>query len=223
MNTVIKGSSSTFFVKDCALAAIATGFKVQTLTDFRSILSTVEPGCIYFHFWGGRLRSTLEHQFFHNDFSHWAHYGLHDDILAERLEQVDPTEFRDIEQLREELLEIVDRRLDEREIIPFSRRENQFHFVHSKIIVFNTQIKFEQPRDLVIILPQMSRSSIFYHFIDAIRRTPEAIDDFSHWLKGFDHQFTELISRLNDIDPYFLTLADLQKRLNSIITEYFVK
>ncbi len=51
---------------------------------------------------------------FNNDFAIWSHYALHDDALAERLAIIDPDNFSTLEHLRQEMVEIVEERLDSR-------------------------------------------------------------------------------------------------------------
>ncbi len=210
-----------FYVRDCALAAIATGEKAQNLHEFRDKLLSAHHGCIYYHFWGGRLRTSFEYREYHNDFSFWSHHCLHDDILAERLELLDPTDFVTTENLQNELVEIVDARLDELDVIPWSKPGEQFHFVRSKIIVFQTRYSLSRPEELVTIIPKLTNSSLFYHFIDSARRLPERNDDFSAWLQGFEGEYQELITRLHRIDPYLIRLGSLKEKLTTIFTEYF--
>lgn len=214
---------SSFYVKDCVLASIATGIKAQTISEFRDKIAIIPPGCIFFHFWGQRLLSSFENWEFHNDFSFWAHHCLHDDILAERLEILDPTAHANIENLRSEIIEVLDDRLDELEYIPWTKHDQRFHFIQSKIIVFNTQHKVEKPSELIKIIPLMSPSSIFYHFIDARRRTEENQDDFSAWISIFGDKYQGLIFQLKKIDPFFISLKEIQNKLKDTITKYFLK
>ena len=96
-----------------------------------------------------------------------------------------PTAFADLESLRQELLEVIEQRLDEIETLPWAEPDMQFHFVRSQIIVFDTREKIEEPEQLVEAVPKMSVGSIFYHFIDARRRSPEMMDDFRSWLRSY--------------------------------------
>jgi hypothetical protein len=216
-------SPSPFFVKDCLLSTISTGEHAGTLIEFRDKLMTIHEGCIYHHFWGGHLRPMFVDPEYHNDFAAWAHHTLHDDILAERLGIIDPTEFDDLEQLRQAVLEVVEERLDEREVFYWSKKREHFHFVQSKIIIFSTPLQIATPLDLIKIVPIMSTHSIFYHFIDAKRRSPEGWDDFSIWLKSFGDEYTDLIHQLQSVDPYFFSLVELRKELIRIIKNYFIK
>lgn len=210
-----------FYINDCSLAAIATGYKARTLTEFRDRLEIIHPGCIYFHFWIARLRPAFEYEEHHNDFSYWMHEALHDDILAERIELLDPSAYG-IETLRSMMIDIIDTRLDECEFLPIAPKTQLFHFIRSKIIVFKTQLKAYEPKDFVKIFPMLSRSSIFFHFIEARRRTEGALDDFSVWLKGFGKEYEELIKRYHEIDPYFISLRDLQQKIISTTNQYFI-
>jgi hypothetical protein len=214
---------SPFYVKDCALAAIATGMKVRSLIELRDKLQVIPPSSIYFHFWGGRLRTSFEHYEYHNDFSSWVHYHLHDDVLAERLELLNPHEFADIEELRAELIELIDDRLDEREVIPWVKSDEQFHFIDSKIVIFQTRHQINVPEELIQVLPLLTRSSLFYHVIDAARRTANHMDDFCEWLGGHQERYRELIDALHRIDPYPISLGHLQKKMLEVAKEYFLR
>lgn len=212
-----------FYVKDCALASIATGLNARSLIELKDKLSTIHPSSIYYHFWGGRLRTSFEYREYHNDFSSWVHYSMHDEILAERLELLNPHEFENIEELRSTLIEIIDDRLDEREILPWVITENKFHFVQYKIVIFQTRHQINTPSDLVHVIPLMTRSSLFYHMIDAARRTPNHTDDFSQWLSLYQDEYQDLINAIKRVDPYLLSLTDLQSKLLDITMAYFLK
>jgi hypothetical protein len=210
-----------FAVKDCALIAIATGYKAQNLRELRDRLQTIEAGSIYYHFWGGRLRPGFDDPEYNNDFASWARHALHDGKMAERLGAIDPREFETLEELRQELIEVIEERLDETEMVPWAHREEQFNFLTSQIVVFSTHRELNEPRELVKAIPHMSVGSIFYHFIDAMRRTPDKVDDFREWLSGFGDTYTPLCAKIANLDPYFLTLTQLRTELEKIFTSYF--
>jgi len=211
-----------FLIRDCALIALATGTKAQNLKELRDQLLTVHPGCIYFHFWGAMLEPRFEEREYNNDFAAWARHNLHDATLAERLGVIDPTEHQDIEVLRQELIDVIEERLDENELIPWSRWDEQFEFIRSQIIVFDTQERITSPDEILDHVPRMSTSSVFYHFIDARRRTDNGVDDFRVWLAGFDSRYAELAAALADVDPYFITLAELRDELVRVLRQHLV-
>lgn len=214
-------SIQPFLVKDCALAAIATGERAVRLDEFRDKLARIHIGCVYHHFWGSRLHNRFAHPDYHNDFSFWAHHGLHDDILAERLNILDPNGYKNLEDLRLDLLEVVDTRLEEQDFVPVSSKDNQFYFIRSNTIVFGTPYKINHPSELSEVLAHLPTTSIFLHFIEARRRTPTSTDDFSTWLLGFNGQYAKLINELKEIDPYFHALPEIKRILIETFNKYF--
>ena len=210
-----------FAVKDCSLVALATGVKAQNLRELRDGVNNVPLSCLYYHFWGGSLRPSFDDPQFHNDFAIWSHYALHDDTLAERLAIVDPTQYDTLDGLRQDVLEIIEERLEEIERPAWVRSDQQFHFIRSQIVVFDTRSLIEQPEDLRAVAPNMSVGSVFYHFIDARRRDPFILDDFRSWLGGFGDTYSELCRRLASVDPYFQSLRELRVQLSEIFDSYF--
>jgi len=212
--------AEAFTLKDCALIAIATGQQAQTLRELRDRLETTQLSCIYYHFWGGLLRPRFDDPEFQNDFAIWARHSIHDKPLAERLALIDPTHFHDLENLRRELIDIIEERLDESELLPWAKASQRFYFVRSQIVVFDTDRRVHEPGELKALIPHLSAGSVFYHFIDARRRTPFGNDDFSEWLLGFKEKYRALVDRIAIIDPYFTTLVDLRQELAGVFEEY---
>lgn len=214
-------SQRPFEVKDCALAALATGKSAQNLKELRDILIDIDSSSIYYHFWGGLLRPRFDDPEYHNDFASWARHALHDGVLAEKISAIDPVDYSDLEELRKDLIDTVEERLDEIEYIPWCESDQQFHFITSHIVVFNTNKIIDEPEGLIEAIPSMTRSSIFYHFIDARRRTPYSMDDFRAWLYGFGKRYIDLCEILSTVDPFFPTLSELRDELASIVKKYF--
>lgn len=214
-------SKEPFAVKDCALVAIATGSRAQNLRELRENLVHIHPGSIYYHFWGGLLRPHFDNPEYNNDFAVWARYGLNDLQLAERLSVIDPKDYSDLEDLRQELIDTIEERLDESEWVAWSKRDNQFYFMRSQIVVFDTRKRIEDPRELVDAVPRMSGSSVFYHFIDARRRSPDGVDDFRAWLGGFGDTYGLVCVDLAAVDPYFITLVELRDKLTAVFQRHF--
>jgi len=208
-------------LRDCTLIAIATGRKAQNLKELLDVLKEIPQESIYYHFWGGLLRPRFDDPEFNNDFAAWVRDELHELRLAERLGIIDPTDYPDMEALRWELVEIIEDRLDENEPVTWTTAEDQYHFVRSKIVVFDTHHRIEKPEMLPRVIELMSPSSVFYHFIDARHRTPDRIDDFSTWLSGYGDDYEDLRKRLAAIDPYFSSLTELKERLQQLFFGYF--
>jgi hypothetical protein len=210
-----------FQIKDCALVAIATGQRAQNLKELRDVLRTIHPGAIYYHFWGRLLRPRFDDPEYNNDFAVWVKYELNDDKLAERLAVIDPTSFPTLEDLRRELVDVIEERLDELDWINWARHDRQLSLVRSQIVVFDTKQRIEYAEQLADVVPRLSVSSIFYHVIDARRRSLGRVDDFRAWLAGFNGQYEDLCSTLAGMDPYFVTLHGLRLRLANLFASHF--
>jgi hypothetical protein len=210
-----------FFLKDCSLAVISTGESAASLIELRDVLQRVPISSIYYHFWGERLRTTIVQPEFQNGFAKWAHMTLRDRILAEKLGILDPTAFGSLEDLRYAVLEVIEERLDEIDFFTWSKKESKFFFLRSVIIIFDAQKTVKHPSELKSVMPLLPLSAIFYHFIDARKRTPEGSDDFTLWLKDFGKEFESLIAKMKAVDPYFYSLSDLRKKITAILAEHF--
>lgn len=199
------------------------GVQASSLLELRDKLATVDEGCIYHHFWGGRMNPQFVHPQNHNDFASWVFHHLHDLVLAEKLSIIDPTEFDHLEDLRQELLETIDRRIDDYDAVFWTKKAERFHFINSTIVVFKSSMRIERPEDLAQALSRFPLSSIFYHFIDARSRTQEKTNDFSIWLNMFGDRYQTLSEEIQEIDPYFLSLPQLREELIQVTLHDFKK
>ena len=208
-------------VKDCALVAIATGRRARNLTELRDGIREADVASIYYHFWGGLLRPTFDDPLYYNGFAIWADHALHNKALAERLSVVDPQDHPDTNDLRTHLLDILDSELASGSVLATAPDDNLFDFIRSQIVVFTTSRSLTDPHELPGAVEEMTRTSIFYHFIDARRRTPDAVDDFTTWLNDIDRErYRDLTARLAGIDPFFVTLAETRAELGRTFREY---
>ena len=213
--------NQAFNIMDCALIAIATGEKAQNLRELRDQLKNIHPGCLYYHFWGGLLHPHFDDPEFQNDFAVWASRNLHDSKTSEQLSIIDPKVFKDIEDLRKEVIEIIEERLYASDHVPWVKTGQEFHFIRSQIVIFDTCVSQKDPEDFLKIIPNMSLGSIYYHFIDSRRRTSGNKNDFSVWLAGFGDKYRGLIEGLDNIDPSFTTLYELRQEINTVFHNYF--
>ncbi len=212
---------ANFNIMDCALIAIATGEKAQNLRELRDYLKNTHRGCLYYHFWGAHLHSHFDDPEFQNDFAIWASRKLNDLKIAEQLSLIDPNIYKDMEDLRTEVIEIIEQLLYELEYIPWAKRGQEFHFIRSQIVIFDTGVSVNDPRDLLKRIPEMSIGSVFYHFIDSRRRLPDNRNDFSVWLDRFRNKYSGLTKELDMIDPYFTTLNELRQDISKVFNNYF--
>jgi len=210
-----------FYLKDCTLLAMATGKRAQNLRELRELLRDIDANSIYYHFWGGLLRPRFDDPEYHNDFAIWTANSLHNKLLAERLAVIDPMTFQTLDDLREELIDVIEETLNETEYPTWSKRDDQFEFIRFQLVIFNTKTIVQEPKDLLKVLQNMSVGSTFFHFIDGRRRNADSQDDFQNWLSNFGEKYDDLRARISDIDPYFSSLTQLRRRLVEVFRAYF--
>ncbi|MBI5439925.1 MAG: hypothetical protein HY900_01805, partial [Deltaproteobacteria bacterium] len=121
-----------FSVKDCAHTALATGIRAEDLKELRDGVSRAPLGSLYQHFCGRLLQPRFDEPEYSNDFASWAYHGLHDKVLAERLAVIDPADFEGLEPLRQEVLEVLEERLDEGPSASWPNADQPFFFVQSQ-------------------------------------------------------------------------------------------
>ncbi|MFZ7111019.1 MAG: DUF5752 family protein [Desulfatiglandales bacterium] len=149
-----------FIVRDCALIAIATGMRAQNLRELRDRLRDIDLNCICYHFLGGLLRPRFfDDPEYHNDFAIWVAHSLHNKILAERLAVIDPATFDSMASLRDELNEVIEESLDQSEFPKWAERDDQFEFIRSQIVVFDTQMRIEMPQSLLRSCEKQNRNT----------------------------------------------------------------
>lgn len=200
-----------FKVQDCAIITRMGGVSsAVNLRELRERVAVCPAESLYYHFCETLVRPSFDDPEFRNDFAVWASRHLRDRVLAERLGIINPYTFEDIESLREKVIDIMDERLAEAPYIPWVPKGEDFRFMRGVTIVFDTHVELKTPKDLVNHFPAMSLSAIYYHFVEARRRTPGNTDDFTTWLVDLEEKPEELIRALAHVDFYFLNLSELK-------------
>lgn len=203
-----------FEVKDCALLMRMSGLPpAMNLRELRDRIATCDGNVMYHHFCETTLRPTFDDPDYRNDFAVWSKQYLGDRVLAERLGILDPYSFPGMEELRAVVLEIIDDRLGELTMIPWVRLGDEFLFKQSTTVVFDTGERIQDPKDLHDAIRRMTNGSVYYHFLEALRRPPVGKDDFSAWLMDAGEEFEPYLRILGAIDIQFHSLAHLREDL----------
>jgi len=208
-----------FKVMDCALTIISLGRSAQTLRELRDHISVVPTQCLSHHFYDSLLRPSFDDREYRNDFALWARRQLGDRRLAERLAVIEPIDFADLEDLRAHLLDVVEDRLAEVVDAPPGAPGREFHFLRSQYVIIDTGLRAATPSDLAAHIPRATPGSIFFHFVDARRRTPERTDDYSLWLKDWGEAYDEVRRRLAAVDFHLWSLTETRERIARCFTD----
>lgn len=202
-----------FQVQDCAVITRMAGVtSAVNLRELRERVSGCSIASLYHHFCETVIRSSFDYPVFRNDFAVWAFRSLRDTVLAERLGIINPYAFSDFEKLREQIIEIIEDRLHEVSFVPWAPRGEEFYFMMGSTVIFQTDLVIHTPQELMDGLSQMTLGSVYFHFVEARRRTPGRTDDFSEWLSPFE-EYRGLIDAFQSLDFYFFTLKELKALL----------
>ncbi len=219
-NNKHKNNKQPFKVKDCAIITRMGGvYSAVNLRELRERIAVCPLGCLYHHFCETLIRASFDDPEFRNDLAVWAARNLRDRILAERLGILNPYDYANLEELRAKTLEIIDERLSEVHHIPWVPLGEDFRFMQAATVIFDTGVELYSAKDLIKRLPGMSYGSIYYHFVEARRRTKLNIDDFSAWLMGLEKKPEALIQAFARLDFYFLNLRELKEALVEVVRE----
>jgi len=149
-----KKAKTPFRFFECIALFMPTGKKAANLREFVELVKVVSPQVIFHHLHQFFLKGVYQPWDYPNDFAHWAAFGLEDLVLAEKLSNLDPYNFSDIEKLREAVVDIIEEHMWESPIIPWSRPGQEFFFNESYTIVVPTGIEAETLREIKRTVPE---------------------------------------------------------------------
>lgn len=184
----------------------------RTAWDERELLAGIEDvpaGSIAYHTRSYFLRSRYLAAPYPNDFATWAAIQIRDRVLGERLTVVDPFDFADVEQLRAELVTIIDSHLTTVQTVPRADYGEPFHFMRSVLIEVPTGIAVTTLRAFRDGLERVDTSAIYFHFYESHPR-PET--DPLAWLQtelGRD----DVVAQVRRLNPYVTSLAGMRAQL----------
>ena len=180
--------------------------------DERELLAGIEDvpaGSISYHTRSYFLRSRYLAAPYPNDFATWAAIQVRDRVLGERLAVVDLFDFADIEQLRAELVSIIDHHLTTLQTVPRVDYGEPFHFMRSTLIEVPTGIVARNLREFRDALERVDTSAIYFHFYEAGRRSTA---DPLAWLET-EVGLADVAARLRRLNPYVTSLAGMRAQL----------
>jgi hypothetical protein len=205
-----------FYFNTSAHLLRITTQKANTLAELLDALRLCADDTIFQH----TFRTLQEHHFiregFSNDFAHWALADCNQPGLAEQLASVDVREFTSLSELRERLIQILERHLELNPSDGPQMADETFYFCASDIVVMPTNFVAETMQQFAQGLREVSVHSIHHHFIEARLRLKLMSNDFSQWLHE-DAGLTDTARALNRIDIYTATLEGVRSQMVRIV------
>ena len=188
--------------------------------DEQELLEAIEEApldSIYYHLMSAFLRHKYIVGPYPNDFATWAAVEVRDRALGERLGVVDPYEFDSLEDLRGEIVTIIDDHLSELRHSPQVLYGEPFYFMRSKIIDIPGPLEARTLKDFMECLREIDVGVIFFHFFEA-RRRGRRQPDFATWFEeGLGRP--DLAQKVLEINPYMSSLEGIREKVLEICAE----
>ena len=172
-------------------------------------LEQVPLDSVYYHTHSVFLRHPQMTEAFPNDFANWVATQVRDQVLAERLAVVDPFQFPNLEELREELISIIDHHLSTLHPVPRVVFGDPFFFVQSHVIEVPTGLEARTLEEFRRCLAEVDASAVYYHALDARVRRGLRGGDFAHWI-GEELGRPSLTAEIGRINPYLGGLGQIR-------------
>lgn len=195
-----------------------TGLKARNLSELVSILKDVPDSVVYYH----THHFVEEYQYLTpqpaNDFALWVGDALGDEILSEKLSNIDTFEFSTIGELRERIIAVINEELSTKgngRTVPEGR---EFHFIKSVSVILPTPYIAHDLREFVEVLRKVSIDSLYFHIFESRLRLHKGVNDFSIWLQDCLNE-RELSDKIAVLDPYNYTLEGLRSVIIQLIEE----
>lgn len=193
----------------------------RTALDERELMERIEEvpsGALFYHTHGYFLRHRPLTTAYGNDFARWVALEVRDQALAERLALIDPFEFPNIEDLREELVTIIHDHIIRLSTVPRVEFGEAFHFLQSLVVEVPLGLTARTLAEFRAGLASAEASAIYFHMVQARARLGRRSGDFAEWLGGA-LGMTELAERVGRIDTYMTSLERARARVLSLVDE----
>jgi hypothetical protein len=186
--------------------------------DEHRLLELIEEApadSIYYHTHSYYLRHAYTQQLYSNDFAAWIVLYAQDRVLGERLGVLDPFEFSDIEQLRDEIVRIMADHLNHSTtVVPRCIVSEPFEFLRSHIIEIPLGLEARSLREFYDALADVEVGAVYNHVCEARMREKPLSADFAYWLSSEEGLgLQELASKVEQVGRLGLSLEGMRNKI----------
>ncbi len=197
-----------------------TGINAVTLPALLHHIKTVPESIIFNH----THRCLEQHERlvpdYPNDFSYWVGEVLGEDYLGERLASIDIMSALSIDDVRNELVFIIDDTLQKIPAlaIKMAPQGEAFYFMKTKSVVFKLPYSVSNCDEFISCLKQIPLTSLYYHIFESRLRLQKPVNDVSLWLSDCCNQ-PELAASIAKLNPYDYSLEALREKVIALVKE----
>ena len=179
------------------------------------LIEEVPADSIYYHTHSYFLRHAYTQQLYSNDFAAWIVLYAQDRVLGERLGVLDPFDFSDIEQLRDEIVRIMADHLNHSTtVVPRCIVSEPFEFLRSHIIEIPLGMEARSLREFYDALADVEVGAVYNHVCEARMRKKPLSADFADWLSSEEGLgLQELASKVERVGRLGLSLEGMRNKI----------
>ncbi len=192
------------------------GRRARDERELMEQLEQIPAASVYYHTHSIFLRHPRIAGAYPNDFANWVATQVRDQVLSERLAVVDPYMFGSVEELREELVSIVDNHISALNPVPRIVFGDPLFFVQSHLLEVPTGLEATTLPDFRRCLAEVDLSAVYLHTLHARVRGEVAGGDFAHWI-GRELGLDSLATAIGRINPYLGGLAEIRRETLRLI------
>ena len=200
----------------CVELRQAVGRRALDERELMDRLEEVPADSVFYHTHGYFLRHRPLSTAYGNDFAAWGAVHVRDLALAERLGVVNPFDFSNIEELREELAGTIDDHLGRLSTVPRVEFGEPFYFQQSHIVEVALGPPSSTLAEFRTALAEVDSSAIYVHMVEARARLGRRSGDFAEWIRTSLGQ-PELADRIQRIDTYMTSLERVRARVLGLV------
>lgn len=208
--------ASPFAFVGCIELREILGHRARDERELMERLEQVPPGSVYYHTHSVFLRHPRMTRAYPNDFANWVATHIRDQVLAERLAVVDPFQFSSLEELREELVSVIDHHISVLHPVPRVVFGEPFFFVQSHVIEVPTGLEARTLDEFRRGLAEVDASAIYLHALDARVRRGLPGGQFASWI-GQELGHTSVAEEIARVNPYLGGLEQIRSQMLRVI------
>jgi hypothetical protein len=188
-----------------------TGIKAHSIREFIEILRTIDKFSIFYHMYINIFNYHNLPTFYANSISYWF-YKNGNLLLAEKLSIIDPLDYYDLEELRNAILQVLEKNYDS----DWDGKETSpFYFITAEREIIECEKIANTLDQFIEGLKKSSINSIFYHMVTSRIENKTLVNDYSAWL--FNIGEAKKAEKINKLDIYTMNLYEVKKEIIKIM------
>jgi hypothetical protein len=214
----MREATNPFVFIGCVELRQLLGRRAMDERELMDRLEDLPAGSVFYHTHGYFLRHRPMSIAYGNDFARWAAVEVRDQVLAERLAVVDPFAFETLDDLREELVSVIDDHLGHTTSVPRIEFGEPFYFQQSFVVEVPLVPGVTTLSAFRDGLAEVDASAIYFHMVEARARLGRRFGDFVEWLRT-SLAMPELAARVERVDTYMTSLERVRARVLSLVDQ----